>query len=249
MTNGGGDGDIDNTAIASSDQAADVQDSAEAPLAAQTPSLTVTKTSPQTLLGVLTTPGTVTYEYLVSNTGNVTITGLSLSDDNDDDNMSCDSTSILTVAPDVGSSTTCSATHSFIQAELDAGKSGNQAAGTCNNGLYNVVTASSKEAADALDTLCIPIIQNALMSIDKTVSNISSGAGGVFVVGDTVEYGYPGEQHRQPDTHRCEGERCTLAGLIDVVCSSLTGTGCIHVHSQQRQLPGDPGGYRQQRWW
>ena len=48
-TNGGGDGDIDNTAVASSDQAVDVQDSAEAALSAQTPSLTVTKTSPQTL--------------------------------------------------------------------------------------------------------------------------------------------------------------------------------------------------------
>ena len=153
MTNGGGDGDIDNTAVASSDQAADVQDSAEAPLAAQTPSLTVTKTSPQTSL---TAPVTVSYDYLVSNVGNVTITGLSLSDDNDDDNMSCDATT-LTVAPDVGSSTTCSATHSFTQAELDAGKAGNQAAGTCDKGLYNVVTASSKEAADALDTLCIPI--------------------------------------------------------------------------------------------
>ena len=97
----------------------------------------------------------------MSNVGNVTITGLSLSDDNDDDNMSCNATT-LTVAPDVGSSTTCSATHSFIQAELDAGKAGNQAAGTCDNGLYNVVTASSKEAADALDTLCIPIIQDAI---------------------------------------------------------------------------------------
>ena len=55
-TNGGGDGDIDNTVVASSDQAADVQDSAEAPLVAQTPSLAVTKTSPQTLLGALTAP-------------------------------------------------------------------------------------------------------------------------------------------------------------------------------------------------
>ena len=111
------------------------------------------------------------------NTGNVTITGLSLSDDNDDDNMSCDATSIA-----VGGSINCSATHSFTQAELDAGKAGNQAAGTCDNGLYNVVTASSNEAADALDTLCIPITQNPLMSINKTVSNVGSGAGGVFVV-------------------------------------------------------------------
>ena len=220
--NGGGDGDIDNTAVASSDQAADVQDSAEAVLSAQTPSLTVTKTSPQTSKGALTAPGTVIYEYLVSNTGNVTITGLSLSDDNDNDNMSCDATSIA-----VGGSISCSTTHSFTQAELDAGKAGNQAAGTCDNGLYNVVTASSKEAADALDTLCIPITQNPLMSIDKTVSNVGSGAGGVFVVGDTVEYAI---QVNNIGNQTLTGVKVNdaPAGLIDTVCSSLTGDRVHH---------------------
>ncbi len=46
----------------------------------------------------------------------------------------------------VDGSTSCSASHSFTQAELDAGKAGNQAVGTCDNGLCNVVMASTNDA-------------------------------------------------------------------------------------------------------
>ena len=49
--------------------------------AIQTPALTVEKSSATTSLAA---PGTVTYSYLVKNTGNVTLTGVSLADDNID---------------------------------------------------------------------------------------------------------------------------------------------------------------------
>ncbi len=78
------------------------------------------------------------YSYLVTNTGNVTLTGISLSDDNDNDDMICPFTTLA-----VGAFMTCMATHTFSQAELDAG-------GT----LDNVVTASSNEAPDAAPTIC-----------------------------------------------------------------------------------------------
>ena len=57
----------------------------------------------------------MTYSYLVTNTGNTTLSGISLSDDNDNDDLACPGT---TLAP--AASMTCTATHTFTQAELDA---------------------------------------------------------------------------------------------------------------------------------
>jgi len=50
----------------------------------------------------------VTYDYLVTNTGNVTLNGISLSDDNDNDNMVCEATTLA-----VGAHMHCTATHTF----------------------------------------------------------------------------------------------------------------------------------------
>ena len=126
-------GTYPNTATASGAYEGTTYDSNESSadyIIAAAPSLTVEKSSATTELSA---PGTVTYDYLVTNTGNVTITGLSLSDNNDNDDMVCAATTIA-----VGGSTTCTATHTFTQAELDAGGS-----------LDNIVTASSNEAPDS----------------------------------------------------------------------------------------------------
>ncbi|HLO29299.1 MAG TPA: DUF11 domain-containing protein, partial [Anaerolineales bacterium] len=77
----------------------------------QNPSMTVAKSSATTSLSA---PETVDYSYLVTNTGTVTLTGISLSDDNDNDDMSCPDGAL---AP--GAVMTCTATHTFTQAELD----------------------------------------------------------------------------------------------------------------------------------
>ena len=118
-------GNVDNTVTASSN-AADAGDSLSIPVT-QNASLTVAKSSATTNIDA---PGAVTYDYLVTNTGNVTITGLSLSDDNVDAQPTCDATDL---AP--GASANCSATYTVIQADIDAGGS-----------VDNIVTASSNEA-------------------------------------------------------------------------------------------------------
>jgi len=148
-------GSVTNIATVDSEQVGPVSDSTTQALP-QTPAMTVEKSSTTT---ALTAPATVAYSYLVTNSGNVTLTGISLSDDNDDDNMSCPVTSL---AP--GESMTCTATHTFTQAELDAG-------GT----LDNIVTASSAEAPDATDSLSIPIDQG-LGSLQVTKNINWSGA-------------------------------------------------------------------------
>jgi uncharacterized repeat protein (TIGR01451 family) len=98
--------------------------------AVQKPQLSLVKSSPTTSLSA---PQTVDYSYLVTNTGNVTVTGIALVDDNTPA-VSCPFT---TLAP--GVSMTCTASHVFSQAELDAG--GSPVAGS--DVLANNVTAFS----------------------------------------------------------------------------------------------------------
>ena len=134
--------------------------------------MTVEKSSTTTSLSA---PGTVTYSYLVTNTGNVTLTGITVVDDNDNDDMVCEATTLA-----VGGSTTCTATHTFTQAELDANGSPTADSGV----LYNNVTADSNESDPATDFLSIPITQSASMTVEKSSTTTSLSAPG------TVTYSY-----------------------------------------------------------
>jgi len=147
-SNGGGDGDIDNIVEATTTELPLPKTATVSVQVDHMPSLSIQKSS---TIASLSAPATVTYDYLVTNTGNVTLTGISLSDDNDNDDMTCPSTTLA-----VGANMSCTATHTFTQAELDAG--GN---------LSNNVIASSNEAPDALDNLSIPITQTPAMTVDK----------------------------------------------------------------------------------
>src|SRR5687767_14959879 len=83
-------GPLDNNMTASSNEAPDATDHLSISITKRA-SLTVndrrTAASPSD-------PGTVTYDYLVTNTGNVGLTGINLSDNNDNDDMSCPSTTL-----------------------------------------------------------------------------------------------------------------------------------------------------------
>ncbi len=73
--NGGGDGDIDNTATAGSDQTDDVTDDAEAPLE-RNASIDIIKSGPATIIE----GGTAEFEITVTNDGNVNLTDVIVSD-------------------------------------------------------------------------------------------------------------------------------------------------------------------------
>ena len=130
------------------------------------PGMTVEKSSITTSLSA---PGTVTYDYLVTNTGNTTLTGIALSDNNDNDDMSCQATTLAKAA-----SMTCAATHTFTQAELDAG-------GT----LDNTVTADSNETESVTDDLSIPITKAPALLLVKTATPTTYAA-----VGAVLGYSY-----------------------------------------------------------
>ena len=132
------------------------------------PALTIVKSS--TTASVTTAGQVIPYSYLVTNTGNVTLTGLALADTNTAATPVCP---VTTLAP--GASTTCTAFHTVTQAELDAGGS-----------VRNIVTATTAQGAGGTDDLIIPIVQSPALTIVKSITS-----GDPYdSVGDTVTYSY-----------------------------------------------------------
>ncbi len=134
-----GGGNLVNVATASSNEAPDATATVSIPIQ-QSPAMTLKKSSTTTLI---TAAGQVVpYSYLISNAGNVTLTGITLTDNKTDSPPTCPTTTLM-----VGASMTCTAQHTVTSAEFAAG--GN---------IVNVATASSNEAPGATDTLSIPIV-------------------------------------------------------------------------------------------
>ena len=139
----------------------------------QKPSLSVVKSSPTTSLSA---PQTVTYSYLVTNTGNVTVTGIALVDDNVGGDLSCPLTSL---AP--RRSMTCTA--SQPSRRPNSTRTARPVAGS--DVLANTVTAASNEAADVTDNLVIPIEQTPELTLVKSASPVSYDH-----VGQVITYTY-----------------------------------------------------------
>ena len=137
------------------------------------PTFTVDKSSTTT---TVTTTGPVTYNYTVTNTSLVTLTGIALNDNNVDAQPVCAST---TIAP--SGSTTCTATHTVTQAQIDQNGSPTAGSGV----LANTVTVTSDQGGSASDSLSIPIQQTKSLHLDKSVSETSYNA-----VGDILHYTY-----------------------------------------------------------
>src|SRR5262249_7623571 len=110
------------------------------------------------------------------NVGNVTVTGIALSDDNDDNDLTCPETALAPTQ-----SMTCTATRTFTQAELDA--NGSPVAGSGR--VANSVTATSDQAPDASDSLSIPIVRTLSLGLVKSTTTPSYDH-----VGQTILYSY-----------------------------------------------------------
>lgn len=123
--NGGGDGDIDNTATADSDQTGPSDSSAAVPVS-PAPSLSITKVDDYDDGEKFEDIGDViTYTIVVTNTGNTDLVNVTVTDVQAP-NLDCDGTlgepfvtTGFTIL--VGGSLTCSASHTIVQADLDAG--------------------------------------------------------------------------------------------------------------------------------
>ena len=135
----------------------------------QSPSFTLAKTAVDTDFAAV--GDVLSYEYLVTNTGNVEITAIAVSDDKIAA-VNCPATSLMP-----SESVTCTASYAVTQADIDAGSVTNvaQAAGTPAGGTLSPVSATETVSAT----------QNPALSLVKTALTSSFGA-----VGDTLDYSY-----------------------------------------------------------
>jgi uncharacterized repeat protein (TIGR01451 family) len=164
---------IVNSATVDTDQTAPAGASATTTIS-QGPALAVAKSS--TTTSVTVAGQVVPYTFTVTNTGNVSLTAITVSDpacDAAPSYVSGDTNSDATLQTSETWTYTCDRT--VTQTQIDAG--GN---------LSNTVTADSAESAPSTDTLDIPIAQSPALTIAKT---ITSGAR-YAAVGDVITYEY-----------------------------------------------------------
>ena len=182
LGNAGADGDIDNTATANSNETNAVQDSAEVPLV-YAPALAIDK------LFVNVTGGdgdaladavgdVLNYTVKVTNTGNVTLTGVTMVDP-----LTGDSIPAFTLAP--GAFQTFNTDYVLTQLDLD--KLGNAGA---DGDIDNTATADSNETNAVQDSAEVPLVYAPALAIDKLFVNVTGGDGDALAdaVGDVLNY-------------------------------------------------------------
>src|SRR5664280_2210535 len=138
---------------------------------------TATVSIVKTVSGTIPTSvgGTLSWDLVVTNTGNVTLKNLVVTDTKADITGS----PIATLAP--GVSVTLTASHILTQADVDAGSYSNQAVVTGKDPQGNDVTDNSGTTGTTDDPTVIPIPKTATVSIVKTVSGtIPTSVGGTL---------------------------------------------------------------------
>ena len=137
----------------------------------QKPAISIKKTASASSLD--TVGATVSYSFLVTNTGNITITSFTISDPHA--GLSAISCPVSSLAP--GAFTTCTATYTDTQADMDAGKINNTAT-------VNGSTATAGPVS-ATDSATVTLIQKPGMSITKSAAESTYVA-----AGDVLHYTY-----------------------------------------------------------
>jgi uncharacterized repeat protein (TIGR01451 family) len=145
--------------------------------AAQAPSLSVVKSS--TTKGYSAVGNTITYDFLVTNTGNVTLSSISVTDKESapatQANLSgptCESSTLLP-----GASETCSATYTVTQADLDWGSVNDTATASGGANGTTVTSGSSSATVQAAQAASLSVVKS------STTKNYSA-------VGNTISYAF-----------------------------------------------------------
>ena len=181
-------GTVDNTATATATSPPGVTDpppatdSASTPLSAA-PELTLDKTAAAPVdansSGQLDAGDTIAYSFVVTNTGNVTLSSVAVSDPKVG-TVSCPST---TLAP--AESTTCTATYTITQADADAGTVDNTATATGTS------PPGVTDPAPATDGTSTPVPRTAALTLDKSAAAPEdANSSGRLDPGDTIAYSF-----------------------------------------------------------
>ena len=174
-SNGGGDGDIDNIATADSNETGPDTDDATVPVA-QNPALNIVKDAVAGQTADVAGEK-LNYVITVQNTGNTTLTGVTVTDPN------ADAGSIVRIADlvgdndallEVGETWKYTAQHTVTQAEIDSNGGG-------DGDIDNVATADSNETGPDTDDATVPVAQNADFAITKTPTPASGASKGTVI--------------------------------------------------------------------
>ncbi|WP_102944949.1 OmpA family protein [Stenotrophomonas sp. VV52] len=188
-SNGGGDQAIDNTATATWTGGSTSASAAVAlPLPNQSLTLLKTAGTPTIAAGrdpAVTDAGdTIPYTFVVTNTGNQTLSAVAVTDSNIDAAATCDRTVITASGPT--SVATCTGVHTITQSEMDNGTVSNTAtaAGT---------PPSSSRVTSAPSQVDVPLAAQPVIVLDKTAGTptVSAGASSTITdAGDTISYAF-----------------------------------------------------------
>ncbi|MFW2589811.1 DUF7507 domain-containing protein [Sagittula sp. SSi028] len=142
----------------------------------QNPALDIAKTLAATSAGTFAAVGDqITYDFTVTNSGNVTLAGpFTVNDDRIGNGLACDTGPL---AP--GASVSCAHSYSVTQDDLDDGEVTNTATG---NTLYDGAPVQSDE-----DSVTVTAIQNPQLAI---VKDLLSATPDTFDVGSVLAYGF-----------------------------------------------------------
>ena len=139
----------------------------------QSPGIAVVKTARTFIDGV---GNQVTYDYTVTNTGNVTLTNVTLTDDNGTPSITTDGITVTvtptTVTP--GAQATGTATHTISQADID------------NGSFTNVAEADSDQAGPVTEPETVTFAQNPAIQVVKTARAFIDGVNNVVTYDYTV---------------------------------------------------------------
>ncbi|MBX2837275.1 MAG: DUF11 domain-containing protein [Gammaproteobacteria bacterium] len=200
-TNGGGDGDIDNTVTVSATELAPTSDSVAVPIT-QAPSFSLSKTVDQTAIGSLQT---LNYTIEVENSGNQTLSGIALVDTLPDGSSGSLSGPISDVGAigvlDVGETWQYTISYSVSQSEIDAGLP-----------LQNAVSATTTETGASAQTASAQttINQSPQFTVSKSVLPTSLTS--------------PGSLNYQIDVQNTGNTSLTGLNLSDVLPDGATAT-------------------------
>jgi uncharacterized repeat protein (TIGR01451 family) len=179
-SNGGSDGLLENTATADSTETGEDTDDASVPVD-RLPSLNITKDAAMADGGPAADAAgdVINYTITVANTGNTTLTDVTVTDPYADADPTYVSGDVNTDGElDVGEAWSYTATHTVTQAEIDSNGGGNGL-------LENTATADSAETGEDTDDATVPVDQNKALHIEKDADLTV-----VDTVGQTITYAY-----------------------------------------------------------
>jgi uncharacterized repeat protein (TIGR01451 family)/fimbrial isopeptide formation D2 family protein len=188
-TNGGGDQAIDNTATASSDGTSTTASTQVAlPLPQQSLDIDKTAGTPTLNLGLdpaVTDAGdTITYTFVVTNTGNQSLSALAVIDTNLDATATCDKTTLTASGSDAVA--TCTGVHTITQAEMDNGT-------VTNTATAEGTPPGSARVSSSPDSAVVTLAPQPVLVLDKTAGAPTVAGGALPTVtdaGDTISYSF-----------------------------------------------------------